>query len=420
MKMHSTIATLRNEHGNVLITALLLIFAASIIGATVVLISSTDLKISGNQKQETESLFTAEAGLAEAIQRMGSPDPTNVTVGGATFNAAIRDKEPYDPNWKVYIRLVNQAPTTSGSTTITGTVQNLNNANVLQYSEPNGTNDVISIEHKWKDRNGDGVRDPNEIVRYDPAKVPPENFDTGNPVDIVTVTGRSGQGKQTLQAEVTRQTLILKAMGALYTDKAVRIAGTSAFCGWNHDINTPVGTVPNQCFSYHLSDHNLPGITTTGDNIDEQGNAHDIDGNPATNTSNLNPWYSLAEVLGVTDGQLAKVLSDPDYTAPADSMNGVTYIQGDATINAGMTGHGLMYITGDARINGGFTYWGLIYIEGDLTIVGTPWVLGSVIVKGKGDYHFGAGNGAILWSKDAIDTYVDELMPMNILTWRDI
>ena len=45
-------------------------------------------------------------------------------------------------------------------------------------------------------------------------------------------------------------------------------------------------------------------------------------------------------------------MSDADFTVPASVMDGVTYIQGNATINADMSGHGLMYITGDCTING--------------------------------------------------------------------
>jgi len=415
MKRNSVARWIRNESGNVLITALLLIFASSIIGATVVLISSTDLKISGNQAQETESLFAAEAGLAETIHRLSLANPTEVSG----VNVAIGDAKPYDPNWKVYVELNNDAPSTNGSVTTTGTLQDLS-GDYLEYSEDGTGANAIVVEHKWEDRNADGVRDANEIVLYDPALVPPENFNTGNPIDVVTVTGRRGQGRTVLQAEVTRQKLMTKAMGALYTDKAVTISGNSAFCGWNHPLSMPVGTRPNGCFAYHLADGNLAGVTTTGDNVQEQGNAHDIEGNPVMDTNPANPWYSLAELLGITQSALNDMLADPDFTAPADVMDGVVYIQGSTTFNAGMVGHGLTYVTGNCTINGGFEYYGLIYIEGDLHITGTPWILGSVNVKGTSDFNFSSGNCGILFSSEAIDAYVGSLMPMSVLAWRDL
>jgi formylmethanofuran dehydrogenase subunit C len=98
----------------------------------------------------------------------------------------------------------------------------------------------------------------------------------------------------------------------------------------------------------------------------------------------------------------------------------VTYIQGDAKINAQVVGHGLLYVTGDAVINGGFQYWGMIYVEGDCKIVGTPWILGTVLVKGSADFQFSAGNCGILYSEEAIQQYVGGLMPMITLAWRDL
>jgi Tfp pilus assembly protein PilX len=412
-KLASVIA---DNRGNVLITALMLIFACSIMGATVVLLSSTDLKISGNEERDTQALFVAEAGLAEAVHRLSLPNPTMESG----MNVAIGDDKPYDPNWKVYLQLNGSAPSESGSTWYVPTLQDLS-GDYLPYSEPSGTGDeVLQVEHKWEDRDGDGVRDDDEIVRYDPTLVPPENFDTGFPVDVVTVTGRDGDARRTLQAEVTRQTLNVKAMGAFYTDKAVEIKGTSAFCGWNHPLSTPAGSRPNVCFPYHLPDGNLGGITTTGDAVVEKGASHDIEGDPPTDTDPANPWYTLAELLGITQSQLNDLLADPDYTAPADVMEGITYIQGDATFNAGMRGNGLIYVTGDVAINGGFEYYGLIYIEGDGNITGTPWILGSVCIRGTADWNFSAGNCGILYSAESIEQYVGQAMPMQILAWRDL
>lgn len=416
MRLNDLKTAVENERGNVLITALLLIFACSIIGATVVLLSATDLKISGNEEQDTQSLFVAEAGLSETVHRLSLANPT-VEKG---MNVAIGDSEPYDPDWKVYVQMTNAAPTQNGSTWYVGTTQDLS-GDVLEYSKAAGTDDVIEVEHKWEDLDGDGTRDSDEIVRYDPAVVPPENFDTGFPIDVVTVTGRSGRGKRVLQAEVTRQTLNVKTLGAFYTDKAVTISGNSSFCGWDHPANTPVGMRPNPCFSYHQDEGHLPGVTTTGDQIKEKGNAHDIEGSP-TNMDNdpANPWYSLAEVLGITDGQLASLLASAKFSAPAPVMDGITYIQGDASFNATMVGHGLIYVDGDCAINGGFTYWGLIYVEGDMHITGTPWILGSLVVKGKSDFSFGSGNCGVLYSSEAINLYVGQMMPMQILAWRDL
>ena len=178
----------REEDGNVLVITLMILFAISVIGMTIASLSTMDLRISGNQRHDTRALYAAEAGLNEAIHRLTCVDPTIVTVGGWTGNMAIGDEEPYDPDWTVllYLDSPGSVPAGGGSVHTTGTIQDLT-GDVIEYSAPSGTNGVLTIRHKWSDLDGDHVRDPHEIVRYDPNVSPPENFVTGGPVEVVTV-----------------------------------------------------------------------------------------------------------------------------------------------------------------------------------------------------------------------------------------
>jgi hypothetical protein len=413
---------LRNEQGSILVVTLLILFAVVAIGATLSMVSSLDLKIAGNERTTIQALPVAEAGLNEVIHRLSVKNPTTVTVGGWTGNAAIGDSKPYDPNWtvRVYLTSPGSAPAGSGSIVTTGTLQDPNQP-YLAYSSPNGIDGVLTIRHKWRDRDGDGVRDANEIVCYDPTVVPPENFNSGFPVEIVTVRGVRGNARRTIEAEVTKKTLLARTLGAIYTDKAIQISGNPSICGYNHDINTAVGTTPNVCFGDHLATGNLPGITTTGDAVDVSGAAADILGDPSpTDTASTNPWFDLGDVLGLTDGEINEVLAQADQTTITNPFDGITYINGDATINSNYVGSGLLYVTGDLKASGTFTFKGLIYVEGDLKITGTPWILGSVIVKGTSDYNFSAGNAAVLYSKDAIQNYIGQAMPAVVLSWREL
>jgi len=413
--------TLKAESGNILVVTLLVLFAISVIGATLAMVSSMDLKISGNQRKTTQSLFIAEAGLNEAIHRISLPNPTNAAVAGWTGNVAISDKEPYDPNWKTYIYLTSPgaAPAASGSAFSTGTLQDPNSG-YLNYSEPKGTEGVLTVEHKWEDLDGDGTRDVNEIVRYDALKIPPENFASGFPVEIITATGRSADGERVIQAEVTKRMMICRTLGALYVDKAVKLTGNCAFCGHNHDLNTPVGTRPNGCTVWHLPTGNLPGVTSTGDDVQAQGSA-DILGDPQPIDDDAgNPFYSLAEVLGMSDSEVAQILARADNTSITDPLDGITYIQGDANINSNLVGKGLLYITGDLHAAGSFIFRGLIYVEGDVHYTGTPWILGSMIVRGTSDFNFSSGNAGVLYSKDAITNALSGYMPCIVLSWREM
>lgn len=421
MRSH-TARVMSDENGSILVVTLLILFAVVVIGSTLAMVSSMDLKIAGNQRVTAQALPVAEAGLNEVVHRLAIRNPTIMTVGGWTGNVAIGDNTPYDPNWEVrlYLTSPGSAPSGSGSIVTTGTIQDPSQS-YLQYSAANGTDGLLTIRHKWEDRDGDGTRDPDEIVRYDPAVVPPENFATGFPVEIVTVTGRRAMGERSIQAEVTKRTLLARTLGAIYTDHAVEITGNPSICGYNHNVNTAVGTTPNACFGDHLATGNLPGITTTGDDVSISGAAADVVGDPApTDSASTNPWYTLAEVLGISQGEVDQVLANADYTSITNPFHGITYIDGDATINSNYVGSGLLYVTGDLKASGTFIFKGLIYVEGDLQFVGTPWILGTMIVKGMADYTFSAGNAAILYSKDAIQQFVGQAMPAIVLSWREL
>jgi hypothetical protein len=412
---------LKNEDGNILVLTLIVLFAISIIGGTLAMVSSMDLKIAGNQRTTTQALFVAEAGLTEAVHRISLPNPTNVTVGGWTGNAAISDSEPYDPNWetRIYLTAPGAAPAAGGSVVSTGTIQNPNNP-YLEYSETAGTDDVLTIRHKWRDRDGDSARDANEVVRYDPMQMPPENFNSGFPVEVVTVAGQSAEGRRIVQAEVARKILIARTLGALYVDKAVKLTGNCAFCGWNHNVNTPPGTQPNACVAWHLPSGNLPGVTATGDEVKTQGSA-DVLGNPTPiDNAATNPFYSLPEVLGLSAAEVNKMLANADNTSITNPLNGITYINGNANINSNLTGQGLIYVTGDLKAAGSFRFKGLIYVEGDVHFTGTPWVLGSMIVRGTSDFNFSAGNAAVLYSKDAISQALSGALPCLMLSWKEL
>ena len=408
------------EKGNILVITLIILFAVSVIGGTLAMVSSMNLKIAGNQRTTAQSLFVAEAGINEAIHRLSITDPTIVTIGGWTGNAAIGDSKPYDPNWqaRIYLTSPGAAPASTGSIYSTGTLQS-SSSPYLQYSNSSGTDDLLVIEHKWVDRNSDGVRDANEVVRYDPMQVPPENFSSGFPVEIITVTGMEAGGRRVLEAEVVKKTIVSRTLGALYVDKAVKLTGNSAFCGFNHSVDIPPFTKPNIGYAYHLPAGNLPGVTATGDAVKVMGSA-DVVGDPMPiDNAATNPFYSLAEALGISDAELNDILSNADNTSITKPLDGITYIVGDANITKNLTGEGLLYVTGDLHAAGSFTYVGLIYVEGDLHFTGTPWVLGSMIVRGTSDFNFSSGNAAVLYSQEAISQALASAMPVIMLSWKE-
>ena len=74
--IHLSISNLlKEERGNILVVTILVLVAVSMIGTTLAVMSSTDLKISGNQRTNTTALYVAESGLNEVIGRIAEVYP---------------------------------------------------------------------------------------------------------------------------------------------------------------------------------------------------------------------------------------------------------------------------------------------------------------------------------------------------------
>jgi hypothetical protein len=100
-------------------------------------------------------------------------DPgTNVTVNGATFDPAIGDDiDNPDPTWRTELYL---APSWSLARARRDGNDRAHRAVVgqwLTYGDATQGLEPIVVEHKWIDRDGDGVRDLNELVRYDAENI---------------------------------------------------------------------------------------------------------------------------------------------------------------------------------------------------------------------------------------------------------
>ncbi len=399
--------TLRSESGHVLVVTLLILFGISVMALGVVSMASVDLKITGNQREYTQALFVAEAGLNEAVTRLGMRDPTQITVDGWTGNAAISDPAApnYDPDWKAIIELRSPGSGTSqsGSTYRMGSIQP-SSGNYLTYSQSSGDDEVLMIQHKWKDRDGDGVRDADEIVRYDASAMPSENFDSGTPIEVITVTGRAGSAKRNIIAEIfPKPPISVRTLGAVYGNKQIQLYDEMNICGFNHDIATPVGTIQNACFAYHIGAGDLPGAANTG-NDQISVNSGTLTGSPQpADSSTANPFFTLAEVLGMSQAEVDDLLANADQTSITNPLDGITYINGSVDINSNVTGTGLLYVNGDLVINGDMEYTGVIYSERKIDFKGggRTWIIGTVLGREEISWYVQGSNSGILWSSEA-------------------
>jgi hypothetical protein len=425
-----------DERGAGLVIAILTVVALFALGMALMFITRTDVNISKHQTLHVEALYVAEAGVEEALHRLALPDPTMVTVNGASMNAAIRDTvTPYDPNWRARIFLCTPGtePVPASGEYNTSTIQD--DGSWLEYSSEDDPGTALTIEHKWQDLDGDGVRENGEIVLYDGAKYPPENFDTGSPVEVITVTARSATAERVVKVEATKFPLNVNARAALFCNEGIDVRGNVTICGHDHAMLTPHYTMFPNCQNWEycgpplhsrcVAQGCVVGARTTGDEIDRRGST-DMDGEPAAeDTSSTNQWLSLSEMLGIEPDILNEILAGADYTAPgvADPQEGITYINNaggaEAVWNNG-NGTGLLYVTGDFRTAGNFTWRGLVYVEGDFRITGTPSIIGACMVKGVSEYCFSGGDPCILYSSEALDYFLRQHLDYVKLGWKEI
>jgi hypothetical protein len=417
----------QGERGAALILALAMLLALGFIGAALIYTAGGDLKMSGADRRGTQAQFSAEAGVQEAMARLSMRPGTDVTVNGETFDACIRDTaSTLDPDWEVQMFTPGgDTPTSANpSAMFTPTVQASSTA--LDYVRDDN---LMVIRHKWRDLDGDNVRDANEIVRYDTSLIPPENMATGSTIEVIEVSGYMADARRRLRVEVTRFPFSPNIMAALQCDTGVDLRGTVNVCGHNHSINTPenthLETSPPCSPNYDEAFDHLHAVMTTGDEIDVNGST-DLLGEPSpTDTSATNPFHSLADALGVEQDVVDQLLADPDHTSSDDPspLNGITYINGDATGSEkfnSVSGEGLLYVAGDLDISGGFSWRGLIYVDGDVRMTGNAWVLGAMLVQGDSDVGFGGGTPSVLYSRDAIRLALELAFDYIIISWKEL
>jgi hypothetical protein len=424
----------RDEKGVALVSLLVILAALTVLSMGLIVFSSTELRIADNQKNHTNALFVTEAGIQEVVSRMELDPGTNVTVNGATFDPYIGDDAANpDPNWRTELYLAPSAslPAPVGTEIIVPTAQS--SANWLTYADPAQGLQPIVVEHKWIDRNADGVRDLNELVRYDGSQFPPENFDMGQLIEVITASGIVNGAQRQVRAEIVHIPITVGVNAAITCDNGVDLTGNMTGCGHNHEMTTPTGTQIPGCYPHEECNNRtlcasggcLVSVMTTGDEADTGGSS-DLEGFPAwSDTSSANSFNEVWEYLGISETQWDFIRNNPDYTSANDAINmaGIAIINGDAVSGEkfnGNVGEGLIYVNGDMDISGNFVWRGFIYVEGDCVITGTAWILGAICVRGTTtDDAFSAGNSTILYSRDTIAQNVGGQLGFKTLAWNE-
>ena len=162
-------AAIARERGIALVMALLVLVVISMICAALMLSVQVETKISGRDDRRSQALSIAEAGVAEAISRIRShevPDTLNPRMAS-----------------QIFLIGAGSVPVLGSDSTALATAQPA--GKWLTYSSAGRGDQALTVTYKTD-------RARTTIFRYDQKKNPPVQTATGQPIFVITSTGRKG------------------------------------------------------------------------------------------------------------------------------------------------------------------------------------------------------------------------------------
>jgi Tfp pilus assembly protein PilX len=409
----------RGERGMALVVAMLVLLVLSMLAMVLMASVAVNRQVAGIDMYRRKALDNADAGVAEALMRIRNRD-----VGMSLANPRSTAQ--------IYLATTGSIPVVGVDTVAMATAQPV--GTWMNYSTAAKTPDVLTVTYKTNAaRTG--------VYRYDPTANPKIHFGgTGYPIYEITSTGTSGMARRTIITDVVAKPISVNAKGAVCVGRDVDILnGNSTICGYNHSSDTqPVGSAGDNgrgsapdCQPWEVANP-LPAVWAAGA-VGGTGSGNSETQSPLTpkNVSGGTGFYAGPwEMLGMTQPEFSDFIGAP--VASQANINGLVYIDNDAIMGNqsdsgggngaayhNVTGEGMLYVDGDLTLNAGFTYTGLVYVEGDLHSSGSVWILGGLVVKGIAKVAIN-GNTTILYSSDAINQelskYAGQFMT---LSWRE-
>jgi Tfp pilus assembly protein PilX len=415
----------REERGIALVVAMLVLLVVTVMAILLVSTASVTSKISGHVSRRERALSLAEAGVAEAISRLGAGDvPQAVNANMVT---------------QIYNVASGSVPVLGSDSTALATSQPA--GSWLSYTTASRGPNALTVQFKT---DGQG-----HIYRYDSGLSPAINLVSGTPIFQITSTGTVGTTKRTVVTDVVSRPPTFNGKGGYTAGSQIEVHeenGPFFICGYNHLASTPdwqalnvgrggpnpgVDAQHSSCLPFENGSYDNYGVWSGGSMTLHNGNTTGkIVGSPAGGVSGqpgsyTGPW----DALGMTQADFAAWLPARRSTAPTN-WNGIFYLDKDATLNnntgsnpwsfTNVVGSGFLYIDGGAQINGTIFWKGLIYINGQFQHQGKIWVLGSFIGSGQIEDEAANNGGCILYSKDAVETFIAQYGgTFTALSWRE-
>ncbi len=408
-EVRGTTSELRNQRGAGLVVAMLVLLFITLLAAALMQNITVEDRITGETMRGSTALNIAESGVAEAIER--------IRLGEIPDDG--------DPRMvaQIYLTAPGRAPACGPDTIALSTWQT---PPMLEYSAATKSPDVLTIRYKT-----DATHD--RIYRYDAERNPRIQTMSGEPIFVITSTGRVGASARTVVSEVIRAPISVSSFAALAGKRGVVNLQQLYVCGFDHDRETPLWTASahgrdgesgacNENLAvqhWELPGNVLPGVWTQGKFQSKQGAPS---GSPAV-VENAMGFPSIWTMLNLTPGDFNTVVGKPLDADVAGSLHGARYYKpasGTLVITGG-NGDGLLYVEGNVQIKGTFTYQGLIYSTGGIDIMGRAWILGGVVAGGSVRCLQSRQSVTVLYSRDAVNECVSRYSGRFVtLAWREL
>jgi len=304
-----------NENGAALVIALMFLTILGLLGTTAYVITTTDMKIGANYKASVQASNVAQAGINEALYRLGlfddngtvaPPSGSMININGLTDNNAAISIDPNgllsndndddgngavddisdlnynstwdNRNWKTKIMLKTSDDADTTTTVYTPTIQP--SGSWLEYSSAIVDGTELTIEFKKDDDDMDSDGDTSEIVFYDASLTNPFNVDAtsvgGNPasgqaVVVIASTGKAADGSiKKLRVAAVHQPLDIDGKAAVMVNMSPNFSGSAIISGFNHDGATTSADCTGSCGESDWDDKD--GLFDTN-GIDNHGGA---------------------------------------------------------------------------------------------------------------------------------------------------
>ncbi len=420
--------------GFALVAVLLLVAVASLVTATVLQTTSTEIQISGNHKQAVQEFYAAEAGLAEVRSRLRK------TLGAEA--AFIRDPVvPPDPSWTAYVlESAEWTPSVdpeyaSHETNLIPVPGNPTNTVVQPNSVQTGLPYWVKIRHKTEydaERAGHRPATPHYVdldgsharhsksnrgrVLYfgypSPASALPVSFTTNLPTPWLPIEKIVARGTATSSTVILEEEVVHppgpNQLGALHVFGDVSLAGASGAIN-GHDACGVVGSLPPVVYGGTLT--STPAIQ--------------FNGNPAS----PEPGYQVSalDAALVTLNAQAAVLNGDQVNQRLGTVQvpmtflakGGSFVQPQGIRIQQTRGSGILLVEGNATLEGEVRWEGMILVTGTLFLNGHG--SGIVIRGGVWAGRIDQQTGPFTVQYDSCRLQAALLaVPTRVRTWKEV